>query len=524
MPTEFKSKISEPIPITLLSGFLGSGKTTLLEHILTSSHGLKIAVIINDVSQLNIDAALVQGHKVTKKEEKLISLQNGCICCTLRGDLLEELVNLAKAGKFQYIIVESTGISEPMQVAETFTTAFSETLLQSQPNLLQHEEKVLRDIIDLGGLNSLTKLDTCVTVVDAINFLSNIETTNFLIDRYGDHGSGEKERTITDLLVDQIEFADVIIINKISAIKKKNQLKIENIIRSLNPVAKLLKTNYSKVDVKEVVNTKLFDYEKATTSAGWLQSLNEMEIREGFGSKNGSSLTPKPETEEYGINNFIYRSRKPFHPERLYNMIRDKFVVIERTGIEEEEEEEEEESTEDELTESEDECDMPELTEKQYLSNKRNSAFAGVLRSKGFLWLASRYIIRGEWSSAGSMLTFNGGIPWFAVTGVPLFVGQAAKLIERDMQGKHGDRRNEIVFIGINLDKHALTEVLDSCLVTDKEFKEMEEIIEKEKNLLKIEKILKNVFLDGFETWIKFDEEEDSLEDTEVDTGRVDTA
>lgn len=517
------SKITKPIPVTLLSGFLGSGKTTLLEKILTSNHGLKVAVIINDVSQLNIDAALIRDHKVTQKEEKLIQLQNGCICCTLRGDLLEELSELALSGKFQYIVIESTGISEPMQVAETFTTEFSQMLLQSEGSMSEDEKKALENIVKMGGLNKICQLDTCVTVIDSLNFLSNFETTEFLADRWGDNGQGETERTITDLMVDQIEFSDVIIVNKISTISKKKQKKIEKVIKTLNPIAKIIKADYCDVPVKEVIGTKLFDFEKSSTSAGWLQSINEMTLREGFGTDKNAKLTPKPETEEYGINNFVYVSRRPFHPERLYKLIRDKFVIIEQSGFDDEEapveelddseeENEEEDESEEEEEEEEDDGYAP-PSEKQIIKNKKGSIFAPMLRSKGFFWLASRYIMRGEWSSAGAMLTLKGGIPWFAVTGPEYFPPEAAALIAKDMKGKHGDRRNELVFIGVKIDKKKLSKALDACLLNDKEYKQFEAIIAKEKNLFKIEKALPTAFDDGFADWIKFDEEDQKEED-----------
>ncbi|KAK6460336.1 hypothetical protein DFJ63DRAFT_290439 [Scheffersomyces coipomensis] len=516
-----------PIPITLLSGFLGSGKTTLLEHILTAKHGLKIAVIINDVSKLNIDAALLQNHKVTNKEEKLIQLQNGCICCTLRGDLLEELVALAKSKAFQYIVIESTGISEPMQVAETFTTEFTEMLLETSDEIDENESNILKEIVKSGGLNKLTKLDTCVTVVDALNFFNNLETTDFLIDRFGDHGSGEQERTITDLLIDQIEFANVIIINKVATVSGSKLKKIEKAIKTLNPIAKIIKTNYSKVDIKDVVNTKLYEFEKAQLSAGWLQSLNEMTIREGFGAKKKNVLTPKPETEEYGINNFVYQAKRPFHPERLFDLIKDKFVILERSSMNQEQltneakelteqtlTEEEEEESEEEETNEEDEIENG-ISENEYIRNKKKSALGPVLRSKGFIWLASRYINRGEWSSAGSMLTINGGIPWFDIIGIPPTTKEAAKLIKQELKQKYGDRRNEIVFIGLGIDSQNITKLLDSCLVTDEELNQFDKIIKSEKKLINIEKRLQREFSDGFEDWILLDED-DKQEEKEV--------
>lgn len=520
--------IKKPIPVTLLSGFLGSGKTTLLEHILTKEHGLKIAVIINDMSQLNIDADLVQNHRVSQKEEKLVQLQNGCICCTLRGDLLEELVSLAKDSAFEYIIIESTGISEPMQVAETFTTEFTNMYLENQEGVTPEDEKILKEIQELGGLEKLAQLDTCVTVIDGKNFYHNLETTEFLVDRFGSTGQNEEERTICDLMVDQIEFADVIIVNKMDLVSKKQKKKIFKTIKSLNPVAKVIRTNYSRVDVNDVVGTGLFDFEKASSSAGWLQSLHEMTRREAYGNK----LTPKPETEEYGINNFVYKSRRPFHPERLYKLIRDKFVVIELSGLAEEgqegqeaenEEESEDEADEDEDDEDEgedidsedDEEDYVDPSEEQIIKNKKNSKFGPVLRSKGFFWLASRHIIRGEWSSAGPMLTMRGGIPWFAVAGKEFYPPEAQALIDRDMQGKYGDRRNEIVFIGLSIDKDAISAELDKCLLDDEEYKVYEKIT-KEKNLFKVEKALQQEFVDGFELWIAFDEPDAAEEEPKV--------
>ncbi|KAM3123456.1 hypothetical protein CJJ07_004095 [Candidozyma auris] len=525
--------IKKPIPVTLLSGFLGSGKTTLLEHILTKEHGLKIAVIINDMSQLNIDADLVQNHRVSQKEEKLVQLQNGCICCTLRGDLLEELVSLAKDSAFEYIIIESTGISEPMQVAETFTTEFTNMYLENQEGVTPEDEKILKEIQELGGLEKVAQLDTCVTVIDGKNFYHNLETTEFLVDRFGSTGQNEEERTICDLMVDQIEFADVIIVNKMDLVSKKQKKKIFKTIKSLNPVAKVIRTNYSRVDVNDVVGTGLFDFEKASSSAGWLQSLHEMTRREAYGNK----LTPKPETEEYGINNFVYKSRRPFHPERLYKLIRDKFVVIESSGLAEEgqegqegenEEESEDEDDEDEgedIDSEDDEEDYVDPSEEQIIKNKKNSKFGPVLRSKGFFWLASRHIIRGEWSSAGPMLTMRGGIPWFAVAGKEFYPPEAQVLIDRDMQGKYGDRRNEIVFIGLSIDKDAISAELDKCLLDDEEYKVYEKIT-KEKNLFKVEKALQQEFVDGFESWIAFDEpdapeEEPKVAAPEIHNGHV---
>ncbi|CAR22236.1 KLTH0C10450p [Lachancea thermotolerans CBS 6340] len=531
-------KVSKAIPITLLSGFLGSGKTTLLEKILTTNHGFKIAVIINDMSELNIDSSLVQAHNVCQKEEKLIELQNGCICCTLRGDLLEELVGIGERGEFDYIVIESTGIAEPMQVAETFSVEFSDILLETPGGIPENEEKLLRKVSDMGGLQAIAKLDTCVTVIDALNFLSNIQTTEFLADRWGENGQGEAERTITDLMVDQIEFSDVIIVNKKSMVSKKKLKEIKKMVKILNPVAKVIATDYCNVPLSSILDTKLHDFEKASLSAGWLQSINEMTVRDGFGNKGSSVLTPKPETEEYGVNNFVYRRRRPFHPERLYDLIRDKFFVIEQAGAAgmDEEEEDDEEESEEQSSESEADSEMEaevdegardgeekeeeegeEYTEEEINKNRANSPFGKLLRSKGFFWLATRFVVRGEWSSAGPMLTLNGGLPWFAVSGLEDVPEEALELVKKDYEGEFGDRRNELVFIGLDINEKLLSEALDSCLLTDKEYKRFKNITSKHNALVADEKLSK-VWDDGFEDWIIMgagDEEEEDREQEE---------
>ncbi|AQZ15848.1 hypothetical protein BZL39_J00130 [Zygosaccharomyces parabailii] len=515
----FEMTQASSIPVTILSGFLGSGKTTLLERMLTKTHGLKVAVIINDMSELNIDASLIQNHKVSKSEEKLIQLQNGCICCTLRGDLLEELVDLAQDGSFDYIVIESTGIAEPMQVAETFSNEFSEMLLETPDVVTEEEEKLLRKVLDLGGLEKISKIDTCVTVIDALNFFSNIETTEFLADRWGDNGQGERDRTITDLMVDQIEFSDVIIINKKSLVGKKKLTKIRALIKSLNPVAKILEADYYDVPLEEVLNTGKYSFEKAASSAGWLQSINNMTVKQGYGDKSRSVLTPKPETEEYGINNFVYQSRRPFHPERLYNLICDKFFVIEESASLEQEdsfEKREENMRHDDFKESEEDDDETKdegLGEEEILKHKKNSSFGPLLRSKGFLWLATRFIQRGEWSSAGPMLTIKGGIPWFDVSGTEDIPDEALELIKKDFDGRFGDRRNEIVFIGLKIDRTKLCKELNSCLLNDREYKKFLEITREQDNLLELEEKLYEVFPDGFEEWMILEEESEPPSD-----------
>ncbi|KAK9243410.1 CobW/HypB/UreG, nucleotide-binding domain-containing protein [Lipomyces tetrasporus] len=538
------------LAVTLLSGFLGSGKTTLLEHILKYEHGLNIAVIINDMSALNIDASLITHHKVTTTKEKLIQLQNGCICCTLRGDLLSELATLAKSGAFQYVVIESTGISEPMQVAETFTSEFSKALMEDQEiGVDEHHERdeseraILKEIVDLGGLQNLAVLDTTVTVVDAFNFFAEFETADFLSDRQKKGGEAvpeDDERTIADLMVDQLEFADVIIVNKIDTVDPRTLVRIKNVIAALNPRAKVLTANYSKIDVREIISTNSFDFEQAATSAGWLRSLHGMTSRDGYGELgSGKRLAPKPETEEYGINNFVYRRRRPFHPKRLYQLIHDMFVLCQfqidddsqgedhgdddqgdgsdadaaendapskrshvSDGFEEREDDDDNNAS---AGNSSDDHLSAEVPPEQLIKNKKASpVFASLIRSKGYIWLATRSLQHGEWSQAGAMLTVQGGGPWFCVLEDAMWPEDADIVanIEVDFEGEWGDRRQELVFIGEHIDAKRISAAFDHCLLTDKEMAKWRRVMRNPRyDALAKEDKLCELFEDGFEAW-----------------------
>ncbi|MEC8903404.1 MAG: zinc metallochaperone GTPase ZigA [Pseudomonadota bacterium] len=376
--------IQTQLPVTVLSGFLGAGKTTVLNHILNNRDGLRVAVIVNDMSEINIDAATVKNEvSFNRAEEKLVEMSNGCICCTLREDLLEEIERLAHEGRYDYLVIESTGISEPLPVAETFTFADE----------------------DGKSLSEISRLDSMVTVVDALNFLKDYDEAKFL-NEVGESLGEEDERSVADLLVEQVEFADILLMSKTDLVSEQELARLKSILQTLNTEAIQIPIEHGKVPLDKVLNTGRFSFERAQQSPGWLKEMRGEHV---------------PETEEFGISSFSYEARRPFDPQKFYDFIHSKDIA------------------------------------------------GKLIRSKGFFWLATRPQLAGSWSQAGGMARYGAaGLFWKAVPKEqwpedPEYL----KAIEEQWMEPFGDMRQELVVIGQGLNKNDIIERLDRCLLTD---------------------------------------------------------
>jgi len=445
------------IPVTLLCGFLGSGKTTLLKHILETKHeeeDFKCAVIVNDMAELNIDKSLIDQTALIQSDEAMIGMQNGCICCSLQSDLVEQIIGLTQKKKFNYILIEASGVSEPHKIAPLF---------ELEDHDHDHDDADLDHDHDKPQLGEVARLDTCVTLIDSADFYNNLGSMKTYEDE-------EQVGTIAELMMDQVEFANVIILNKGDLVNEDQKSDLFEKIKVLNPQAKIMKSVVqSQINVKDIINTHLYKDKEEF----WVTSTKHAETSEEITGRR----VPKASRARFDINSFVYRARRPFHPSRLNHLFLEPYFMI-PWNVENESAEENERKTDGEIKKLEKEKEIIFLKfqkEAHEQQKKRNKMMGELLRSKGFIWMATSHDVMGGWQQAGNVLKLLGGNPWMC--DIPeLWEGTPAEeLVLKDIQKEDGqdweykDRRQEIVFIGHGMNRDVIQNLLDECLLTDEE-------------------------------------------------------
>lgn len=393
------------VPVTVLSGFLGGGKTTTINHIIETKRAQSVAIIVNDIAEVNIDGKQI-GDKILQTEEKLVELQNGCLCCTLRGDLFDETKKLALEGKYDYLIIEASGVSEPLPIAATFTFPMD----------------------DGNSLKDVAHLDTMVTVVDAVNFIEQYQSSEMEIQERKTRLQTHDQTSVVELMIDQLEFANVILVNKSDLVSAEKLDKIHQMVRAINAEAKIIDTNYGKVALDEIMNTNSFDFERAEEYPTWFKEMERNDERkqaeDGSHSHNGGHNLIHSHSHEFGLTAFVYRARKPFIPERFMEFV--------------------------------------------------NTPIAGLIRSKGFFWLCTRMDNAGDFQLAGKLKDYGLAGKWYSSVPKEDWTPAMREFIEQEWVEPFGDRRQEIVFIGSDdeIDQADIVSKLDACLITDEELKE----------------------------------------------------